>query len=518
MATKFSPEDLRFAGSLANINVADLEPEALKKYQKTIEEQIAALEQRYNEPNWFKVAAGFAKPQLGGFIASLGSAAEAMGENVEQQREQMLPIAQMKVAVEQANVLLGQKQKQYDIFKAWQASGKPMTGEIAAEIRKLGDTDIARAADKYWEQEKNRIGTGIEAERGARELPRIDASLQSFIDAALNPKADPKDIAAKNKQVQDLINTARPPQIEPDVWAGMSREAKDREIQAYASRQRELGMSTENGIREQAAKSPELLTLYGKIRELALGAGIKDITKMVDGKEVKLTGQQQMGELLNVFGGNNLMEVIARAVSEGAAGPKFLEDLDRRAIQLKAEPEARDAFQKLAKLLMQNQVSLRNSSMNPTDASARMQREGSPNLGNSQTALVSLVDLMAHTEQHTIDRYVHILQNRIPARQIDFDPEWRKKNNAYFDQQREIATSNPLVKMPSWYRPSGSAPTGTSSENAAPATPSTPPAASSTPAAPAQGQKPAAPARSNERVIGGKTYVRQADGSYKLKE
>ena len=66
--------------------------EQLESLRDAQQQAISALEARYAQPNLFKVAAGFLKPQLGGFGASLGSAAEAMGENVEQQRAQALPI------------------------------------------------------------------------------------------------------------------------------------------------------------------------------------------------------------------------------------------------------------------------------------------------------------------------------------------------------------------------------------------------------------------------------------------
>jgi hypothetical protein len=68
----------------------------LKKINEGIEANIKDLESRYAQPNWFKVAAGFAKPQLGGFMASLGSASEALGENFEQQRALQVPLFKMR--------------------------------------------------------------------------------------------------------------------------------------------------------------------------------------------------------------------------------------------------------------------------------------------------------------------------------------------------------------------------------------------------------------------------------------
>lgn len=128
--TERPKQDYSFAGGLGNINPAEMPPESIEKYRQTLDEQIQALQKRYEEPNYWKVAAGFAKPQLGGFLASLGSASEAMGENVERQREQQLPIAQMKVQMEQANMLLSQKQKQNEIYQEWLAKNKNPDGTV----------------------------------------------------------------------------------------------------------------------------------------------------------------------------------------------------------------------------------------------------------------------------------------------------------------------------------------------------------------------------------------------------
>ena len=53
------------------INFYGAEPSDTQAYQDALATSITALEQRYANPNWFNVAAGFFKPQLGGFGASL---------------------------------------------------------------------------------------------------------------------------------------------------------------------------------------------------------------------------------------------------------------------------------------------------------------------------------------------------------------------------------------------------------------------------------------------------------------
>jgi hypothetical protein len=95
--------------------------EQLESLRDAQQQAISALEARYAQPNLFKVAAGFLKPQLGGFGASLGSASEALAENIEQQRAQALPIAQMRAQLAQSNLLLSSATSINEEIKQWMA-------------------------------------------------------------------------------------------------------------------------------------------------------------------------------------------------------------------------------------------------------------------------------------------------------------------------------------------------------------------------------------------------------------
>jgi len=92
----------------------------LDAIKKTVDE----LEARYQKPNWFNIAAGFAKPQLGGFIASLGSAAEAQGKNIEQQRQMAIPIAQMRAQLGLQQAVMGQNKQASDVIHNWEDQWK----------------------------------------------------------------------------------------------------------------------------------------------------------------------------------------------------------------------------------------------------------------------------------------------------------------------------------------------------------------------------------------------------------
>lgn len=130
----------------------------VEEYQRSLEDSVRALEQRYAQPNWFNVAAGFFKPQLGGFGASLGSAAQAMGETVEKQRESQLPIAQMRAQLAASKIGMGQNKTAAQMVSEWQASGKPLTPEFVGQVAALApDSAVAKSLQaQLGTMQKNR--------------------------------------------------------------------------------------------------------------------------------------------------------------------------------------------------------------------------------------------------------------------------------------------------------------------------------------------------------------------------
>lgn len=448
--TERKQQDYGFSGGLGAINPAEMPAEAVEKYKQTLDEQIKALEKRYEEPNWFKVAAGFAKPQLGGFLASLGSASEALGENVEQQREQQLPIAQMKVQIEQANMLLGQKQKQNEIYQKWRESGKPMDADTYSRIVSLGDkTDVANAAREFYTGAKEGLGLVVGAAEAKSKLPQLGKALDGYLKFQLNPDASQEEIDASQLAYEKNLDAARPSQIDVAKWSAMGPYDKQAAVEAAGRKQLEKGMDVEELMRQRADAAPDRLKLLGSIRDLALGAGIATAVNK-EGKEI--SGQEQMGQLLNKFGGNNPMEVFARAAADGKLG-ETLRDIDVYARQMGMSPEAKDRFQTLVKMLAENQVALRGSALNPTDEFSRLQASASPGIGNSQAALVTLVDLMGHAEKSNQERYKFAKDHGIPYGQLENNEDYLDLRKQQAKKYREIAASNPLPSSGATFDP-----------------------------------------------------------------
>jgi hypothetical protein len=147
--------------------------ERLAELNQAQRDAISALEQRYQKPNWFKVAAGFAKPQLGGFLASVGSAAEAFGENIEQERANKLPVAQMKLQLAQSNMLLGANKKVADQIKKWkdehpgETPSAQLVGEWAATAPGSSTVEALKNELKYQQDQQTQTLQRIKQKQDA---------------------------------------------------------------------------------------------------------------------------------------------------------------------------------------------------------------------------------------------------------------------------------------------------------------------------------------------------------------
>jgi hypothetical protein len=135
-------------------------------YQDALAASVQALEQRYANPNWFNVAAGFFKPQLGGFAASLGSASQALGETVEKQRESQLPLAQMRAQLAASKITMGQGSAAAKAFADWKATGQPMNEATAAHIIGLAPDSASATAVKAALDAEQKLQSQRTAQQG----------------------------------------------------------------------------------------------------------------------------------------------------------------------------------------------------------------------------------------------------------------------------------------------------------------------------------------------------------------
>lgn len=410
--------------------------EALNATDEATERYAKSLEERYAQPNWFKIAGAFAKPQLGGFLASLGSAADVMGETVEQQRAIAPTVFKMRAEIAAKKAGLTQRSEADSMLEAFKKAnpGKPYPPELIARAEQLAPGSSQAAAAKLSQEATGKaIQNAAEAVKAEAQNPMIDT-----MRLVLGGK---EKTAEEVTKLKSQIELNKPPQIDDQEWATLPIEQKMARQAQYAKDQALMGLDETQKSAVQAKAAFDTLPMLHSIRDLALGTGIKN-------------GQAEMAKALNFFGGDNPFDAIARAAADGKLVNGKLEGFDTYVRQNNMSPEVRDNFQKLVKLLADYQVRAVNASANPTDAYSALKQQGSPNIGNSQRSLVTLVDLLGHTEKHSLDRYSQTMN--VPAlKRIE---TLKPLEEAYGKEHARIAISNPLTTAPSWYNPSSAAP------------------------------------------------------------
>jgi hypothetical protein len=482
----------------------------LEEWQNALKAGADALEQRYANPNWFNVAAGFLKPQLGGFAASLGSAGAALGDNLEKQRANELPVAQMRAQLAQSKIVMGQKQAGAEKLDAILGTGAGKGAEALTggkltpdQIRKISPVDIAslyanEATRAYAEALKNMQEAQIKADTQTRD--NAAAVRDEQISVARNPatatnidKVLQSGVSGnENKRLEYIakVKTARPPNIDEATWEATPIFNQIDEIARYNAEISTKGMEAEAGDAKTAAAAHQRLPLLRTMREMALKPGMR---KMFD-----------------YFGSNNMVDVLGQAATDG----KFLEVLrgvDEYMKQFDSTPEVRTNAQILGKLIAENQASMRSATTHPTDAAQTLLQTASPTFRNSQTAFVSLVDLIGHSEKHAVDMYNLRMSGgpdgkTIPARALQNSSEYYAAQQKYQDSRAQILREDPTVSTPSWYSSKPTAVPGNSppiaKTVASTATPTPTATASATPtAAKAPSAAPATPKGSMQSMI-----------------
>ena len=191
-----------------------IEDPQLQEYMALLKENETALKARYENPNWFNVAAGFLKPQLGGFAASLGSAGAALGDWQEKQRANELDVAKMRSEIGLTKMVLSQRQKAAQNLAAGvKAAGPPgSNAALSAEQAAFKDQPVVEAG----------LGvTGTSQDQNIVALNAVNARIAAQKAAGIT--VDQKLIAEQNR-LQQLVRGAATTAV-PDAALGASPPA-----------------------------------------------------------------------------------------------------------------------------------------------------------------------------------------------------------------------------------------------------------------------------------------------------
>jgi hypothetical protein len=477
--------------------VVDEVPTIAREKQKALdaqEEFAKSLEDRYAQPNWFKIAAGFAKPQLGGFMASLGSASEALGQGVEQQRAIAPTIARMRSEVAQGRISLETNKEQQRAINDYDTKGVPDINELRRIYSINPNSDVGKSIEKRPEFETSRraeTGFNVDLQEKLLKQPSIIINDPNYKNLPTSPE--------KSAEFVKNVNATRPPGTTPAEWNAMSFESKKDAIATYANNKIKENMSEGQKFALDAGNAHDILDELTGIRQLAIDPKLAPIFSNFKNGDIFSQIRAYMNQ--NPGSGNQAIEGIVATVMQ----------------TLKNEsPETRAKADKLIKDIAALEVRLRGSLNNPTDAASILSAARSPSLDNSQYGFVGILDQLALNANRDIG--ISKLHNTLGKQGLNAkDAAYSAELENYRMQTRELrrqyATQYPSDQFPEWYglKPPAKAP---EKEPTKPATNATNQAPVNSAPQPSSNSKD----RPNERIINGQVWVRQPDGSYKPKE
>lgn len=392
---------------------------------------IKALEERYSKPNWFKVAAGFAKPQLGGFLASLGSAAEALGENVEAERAIAPTIARMRAEVAAGRAGLAQRTEQERAIREYDSQGKKDVNELRRILSLDPDSPIAKSIKERIPLEQERraeAGFGVELQEALQKNPSLIITDPTYKGIAI-----PED---KQKDYIDQVNNGRPKGISPASWNAMTFPQRQEAIAKAGYDQLQQGMKEGQVSAMNAERSHDVLDELVSLRTLATDPSLKPVFALF--RDGDLFSQLRVFMEKNPGNINNAVEGLVAA----------------KLAELTNVDEATKAkFDKLVKGIGEVETRLRGTLNNPTDAASVLNSQRSPSLVNSQAGFVGIIDQLGLNAYRDIEMHHLRRQKGLTDADLMDTGELRKFRNQTRSLRQQLASQNALETTPSWFFP-----------------------------------------------------------------
>ena len=451
-----------FGADPSKLNPYGADQSDVQDYQKALQDSIKALEDRYAQPNWFKVAAGFAKPQLGGFTASLGSAAGALGDWQEQQRAAELPISQMRANLAQTKILMGQKQKAADLADVALQQPGGVTAKQVAAVRNL-DKD---RGDYLQEQFTNEGNLRDEILR-ARQAGRSDAELAAkygnefkrlFPSGVPNTYAPVPQYGKQPGQGNVEISEPSKPPIgfngTAEEWQNMPLEKQIAVRSNLEEKRQGTAQEQESNYRTQAENASQMLPTLTALHELA--------------------SKPNMQKILGIFENGDVLGAVGKAVESGSF-PKLLETARNQVISAAKDPQDISDFNTLMGLVAKVNLGVRQGQLNPSNYTTEIDTMAGPGITDPQDAFLRKTALAQHDMSHrvqTYKAYKDAVKAGVPASDFIGSDPYNKLESEYQAEHARRATT-PYPTLTSAKAPAASANKPQSSTPpAAPATPS----------------------------------------------
>ena len=345
---------------------------AMGEAQLGIDELSRALENRFAQPNWLKVSAAFAKPQLGGFGASFGSAMDELGKQEEARRSIMPTVARMRAEIGAGQVPFTQGLTQQQLFAQFE---KKPTPELGLQILNFGsDTPAAKAVLEYFPTLQTIAGTkSTEQSTRAREQEALKVD-PYYVPLDKDLQKDWNTVAQERNQAfsQGLLDSGL---YNAEQVAKLTPQQLQASYEAVTKQQAEKRLTDSNESGSVLSGSMNNLSQLGTARELAKS---KDMEKLLGIG----SGQTAVSALFGFVAHPNDPAGYSRL---SAAAQKLAKD----------DPELYSKFVVLQKALNTNVSQARETLSNPSNQATSLLQSTYPNVTMPQQSIVNLLDLMA---------------------------------------------------------------------------------------------------------------------------
>jgi len=398
------------------------------------EKLIKSLEERYAQPNWYKIAAGFAKPQLGGFMASLGSATEAAGEQQEAQRSIEPTIARMRAEVASGRSTLAQSVAQEQAIKDYDKEGKYDISKLRHIYSLNPESAIAKSIEKRPEFEQERRAA-TESSLKTQQAMQSNPSLQLVNDFNDMNKFSGTTPERRNQYVNAVNNTV-PQGQDPEKWNALTFSQKQDLHYKNAADLNKQALEEGQKSAMDAEQAHDILDDLTPLRRLSTDPKLAPLFSLASNGDLF----SQYRAFLDKYGGNQ------QAAIEGLVNAS-MEKLKN------ADPETRAKADKLIKGIAELDIRLRSGLNNPTDAASYLSTQRSPSLMNSQAGFVGILDQLGLNAYRNIEMNNLRHKKGLAKSDLMSTDEVREFRNETRRLREELAGKSALEQTPKWFYP-----------------------------------------------------------------
>lgn len=414
-------------------NLVGLNKEDVDKYREAQQGFIKSLETRYAQPNWFNVAAGFAKPQLGGFLASIGSASQALGEQQEKQRDIQLPLYKARSELAAYEMGLKQKGQAAANIERAAASGRTLTPTEGMQTTALekGPTAGAEVGATMQSDQASQLRSAFSSATSFAEVMNklgnkfTEEQVGDFLrnnPTIIPPAGTPANLLKKPEVVTPAATTTTEEPTQPKKTASGRQQIPGIDVDALTEEQYRAQVNEYNNAKQaryvelskeinaQSQSGRKVYDTAQQIHDVASDPSLAPIFAMFEkGNPAGIIGQMLESQNMS----STLAEMRKYATSSRLGGGDSLTKLNM-----------------LEKLMGNLQTEMQNAVINPTNERTASEFASLPNLKGSQDAFLRSIRYIAN---EGLNKYENQFALERAHKTPQFDPNYWTINPAYKD-------------------------------------------------------------------------------------